>query len=113
YRCRPLKTPIYYKSISAAVRNRILHARKRLTPAAPAPRWREMEPTAVNSQPVLAQLEMLVNLHPRPHLAVVMVESNQTVQTRGYYASDQQIPQVAAIYRDHEKISVRALCRCG
>jgi hypothetical protein len=63
---------------------------------------------------VPAQVEMLMNLHRGPHLVIVMEESNQPVQAGDYYTSNQQIPQVAAIYRDHnEKTSVRGPCCCG
>jgi hypothetical protein len=56
----------------------------------------------------------LMNLYRGPHLVIVMEESNQPVQAGDYYTSNQQIPQVAAIYRDHnEKTSVRVPCCCG
>jgi len=86
------------------VRNGIVGARKRLARVPVAPRWHEIKSSAANALP--AQVEMLVDRRPGPLFVEVMRDSNQSVQTRDYYASNQQIPQVAAIYGDHEKISV-------
>ena len=74
-------------------------------------RYGEMEPMAVNSPPVPAQLERLVNLDSPPNFVVIMGDSNQPVQTCDYYASNQQISQIAAINRDHVKISLRSIRR--